>query len=102
MATKEIKNVKNCSMDTLCKRMIELNAIIKGFETELDSIKSEIKARDTDGKFTFETTDYTVTSRVVKSERLDTKKVKEVLPNWQEYTTLTTSHVVKVNEKKRK
>lgn len=99
---KELKNLKNCKMETLAKRLIELQEIITPFENEITEIKNEIKARDTDGTYTYECEQYTVTSRVSTSERLDTKKIKEVFANWQQYTSTSTSHTVKVNEKKSK
>lgn len=99
---KEIKNVKNCKLDTLAKRLIELQEIIAPYEEEIASIKNEIKARDIDGVYTYECDTCTVTSRVSTSERLDTKKIKEVFPNWQQYTSTSISHTVKVNPKKSK
>ena len=99
---KEIKNVKNCKLDTLAKRLIELQELIKPYTDEIEAIKNEIKSRDTDGTYTYECEQYTVTSRVSTSERLDTKKIKEVFADWQQYTTKSTSHTVKVNEKKSK
>lgn len=99
---KEIKNAKNCKLDTLAKRLIELQELIKPYTDEIETIKNEIKARDTDGTYTFECEHYTVTSRVSTSERLDTKKIKEVFADWQQYTSTSTSHTVKVNEKKSK
>lgn len=99
---KEIKNVKNCKLDTLAKRLIELQELIKPYTDEIETIKNEIKSRDTDGTYTFECEKYTVTSRVSTSERLDTKKIKEVFTDWKQYTSTSTSHTVKVNEKKSK
>lgn len=99
---KELKNVKNCKMETLAKRLIELQELIKPYTDEIESIKNEIKARDTDGTYTYECEKYTVTSRVSASERLDTKKIKEVFTDWKKYTSTSTSHTVKVNEKKTK
>lgn len=99
---KEIKNAKNCKLDTLAKRLIELQEFIKPYTDEIETIKNEIKSRDTDGTYTYECEQYTVTSRVSTSERLDTKKIKEVFADWQQYTSISTSHTVKVNEKKSK
>lgn len=99
---KEIKNTKNCKMETLAKRLIELQEILAPYEEEIANIKNEIKARDTSGSYTFECEKYTVTSRVSTSERLDTKKIKEVFKDWQQYTSTSTSHTVKVNQKKSK
>lgn len=99
---KEIKNVKNCKLDTLAKRLIELQEIIAPYEEEIANIKNEIKARDTEGTYTYECDTCTVTSRVSTSERLDTKKIKEIVENWKDYTTTSVSHTVKVNEKKAK
>lgn len=99
---REIKNFKNCTMETLSKRLIELQEIIAPYEEEIANIKNEIKARDTEGTYTYECDKYTVTSRVSTSERLDTKKIKEVFENWKDYTTTSISHTVKVNEKKAK
>ena len=99
---KEIKNAKNCKLDTLAKRLIELQELIKPYTDEIETIKNEIKARDTDGTYTYECEQYTVTSRVSTSERLDTKKIKEVFADWQQYTSTSTSPTVKVNEKKSK
>lgn len=99
---KELKNLKNCKMETLAKRLIELQEIIAPYEEEIAEIKNEIKARDTEGAYTYECEQYTVTSRVSTSERLDTKKIKEVFADWQKYTSTSTSHTVKVNEKKSK
>ena len=99
---KEIKNAKNCKLDTLAKRLIELQELIKPYTDEIETIKNEIKSRDTDGTYTYECEQYTVTSRVSTSERLDTKKIKEVFIDWQQYTSISTSHTVKVNEKKSK
>lgn len=99
---KEIKNAKNCKLDTLAKRLIELQELIKPYTDEIETIKNEIKSRDTDGTYTYECEQYTVTSRVSTSERLDTKKIKEVFVDWQQYTSISTSHTVKVNEKKSK
>ena len=99
---KEIKNVKNCKLDTLAKRLIELQELIKPYTDEIETIKNEIKSRDTDGTYTYECEQYTVTSRVSTSERLDTKKIKEVFADWKQYTSTSTSHTVKVNEKKSK
>ena len=99
---REIKNFKNCTMETLSKRLIELQEIIAPYEEEIANIKNEIKARDTEGTYTYECDKYTVTSRVSSSERLDTKKIKEVFENWKDYTTTSISHTVKVNEKKAK
>lgn len=99
---KEIKNVKNCKLDTLAKRLIELQELIKPYTDEIETIKNEIKLRDTDGTYTFECEKYTVTSRVSTSERLDTKKIKEVFADWKQYTSTSISHTVKVNEKKSK
>lgn len=99
---KEIKNVKNCKLDTLAKRLIELQELIKPYTDEIEIIKNEIKSRDTDGTYTYECEQYTVTSRVSTSERLDTKKIKEVFADWKQYTSTSISHTVKVNEKKSK
>ena len=99
---KEIKNAKSCKLDTLAKRLIELQELIKPYTDEIETIKNEIKSRDTDGTYTYECEQYTVTSRVSTSERLDTKKIKEVFVDWQQYTSISTSHTVKVNEKKSK
>lgn len=99
---KEIKNAKNCKLDTLAKRLIELQELIKPYTDEIETIKNEIKSRDTDGTYTYECEQYTVTSRVSTSERLDTKKIKEVFENWQQYTSTSISHTVKVNPKKSK
>lgn len=99
---KELKNVKNCKLDTLAKRLIELHELIAPLENEITMIKNEIKARDEQGAYTYECDTYTVTSRVSTSERLDTKKIKEVFENWQQYTSTSISHTVKVNEKKSK
>lgn len=99
---REIKNFKNCTMETLSKRLIELQEIIAPYEEEVANIKNEIKARDTEGTYTYECEQYTVTSRVSTSERLDTKKIKEIVENWKDYTTTSISHTVKVNEKKAK
>lgn len=99
---REIKNFKNCTMETLSKRLIELQEIIAPYEEEIANIKNEIKSRDTEGAYTYECDKYTVTSRVATSERLDTKKIKEVFENWKDYTTTSVSHTVKVNEKKAK
>ena len=99
---REIKNFKNCTMETLAKRLIELQEIIAPYEEEIANIKNEIKARDTEGTYTYECEQYTVTSRVSTSERLDTKKIKEVFVDWQQYTSTSTSHTVKVNPKKSK
>lgn len=99
---KEIKNVKNCKLDTLAKRLIELQELIKPYTDEIETIKNEIKSRDTDGTYTYECEQYTVTSRVSISERLDTKKIKEVFADWKQYTSTSISHTVKVNEKKSK
>ena len=99
---KEIKNVKNCKLDTLAKRLIELQELIKPYTDEIETIKNEIKSRDTDGTYTYECEQYTVTSRVSTSESLDTKKIKEVFKDWKQYTSTSTSHTVKVNEKKSK
>lgn len=99
---KEIKNVKNCKLDTLAKRLIELQELIKPYTDEIETIKNEIKSRDTDGTYTYECEQYTVTSRVSTSERLDTKKIKEVFTDWKQYTSTSISHTVKVNEKKSK
>lgn len=99
---REIKNFKNCTMETLAKRLIELQEIIAPYEEEIANIKNEIKARDTEGAYTYECDKYTVTSRVSSSEKLDTKKIKEVFENWKDYTTTSISHTVKVNEKKAK
>lgn len=99
---KEIKNVKNCKLDTLAKRLIELQEIIAPYEEEIANIKNEIKARDTEGTYTYECDTCTVTSRISTSERLDTKKIKEIVENWKDYTTTSVSHTVKVNEKKAK
>ena len=99
---KEIKNVKNCKLDTLAKRLIELQELVKPYTDEIEAIKNEIKLRDTDGTYTYECEQYTVTSRVSTSERLDTKKIKEVFADWKQYTSTSTSHTVKVNEKKSK
>ena len=99
---KEIKNVKNCKLDTLAKRQIELQELIKHYTDEIETIKNEIKSRDTDGTYTYECEQYTVTSRVSTSERLDTKKIKEVFADWKQYTSTSISHTVKVNEKKSK
>ena len=99
---KEIKNVKNCKLDTLAKRLIELQELIKPYTDEIEAIKNEIKSRDTDGTYTYECEQYTVTSRVSTSERLDTKKIKEVFADWKQYTSTSISHTVKVNEKKSK
>lgn len=99
---KEIKNVKNCKLDTLAKRLIELQEIIAPYEEEIANIKNEIKARDTEGAYTYECDTCTVTSRISTSERLDTKKIKEIVENWKDYTTTSVSHTVKVNEKKAK
>lgn len=99
---KEVKNVKNCKLDTLAKRLIELQELIAPLEDEIAMIKNEIKARDEQGAYTYECEKYTVTSRVSTSERLDTKKIKEIVENWKDYTTTSISHTVKVNEKKAK
>ena len=99
---KETKNAKNCKLDTLAKRLIELQELIKPYTDEIETIKNEIKSRDTDGTYTYECEKYTVTSRVATSERLDTKKIKEVFADWKQYTSTSTSHTVKVNEKKSK
>ena len=99
---KEIKNVKSCKLDTLAKRLIELQELIKPYTDEIETIKNEIKSRDTDGTYTYECEQYTVTSRVSTSERLDTKKIKEVFADWKQYTSTSISHTVKVNEKKSK
>ena len=95
---KPIKNVKNTKTETLCKRLAELEELIKPFKDEMDLIKDEIKNRDPDGEFTYECDEYTVTSRLSKSTRVDSKKVK-ALPNYDELTTIQVSHVVKVNKK---
>ena len=95
---KEIKNVKNAKLETLCKRMVELEELMKPLKEELETIKDEIKSRDPEGEFTYESNEYTVTSRISKSTRVDSKKVKE-LPNWEDFTTVQVSHVVKVNKK---
>lgn len=99
---REIKNFKNCTMETLSKRLIELQEIIAPYEEEITNIKNEIKARDTEGTYTYECDTCTVTSRVSTSERLDTKKIKEVFENWKQYTSTSISHTVKVNPKKSK
>ena len=96
---KELKNVKNCKMETLAKRLIELQEILLPYENEIADIKNEIKARDSKGEYTFECDNYTVTSRISTSERLDNKKIKEVFTDWKQYTTTSTSHTVKVNKK---
>lgn len=95
---KTIKNAKNTKLETLCKRMAELEELMKPLKEEMDLIKEEIKSRDPQGEYTFETDTYTVTSRISKSTRIDSKKVKE-LPNWEDFTTVQVSHVVKVNKK---
>ena len=95
---KTIKNVKNTKLETLCKRLAELEELIKPYKDEMDLIKDEIKSRDPQGEYTFETDTYTVTSRISNSTRIDSKKVK-TLPNWKEFTTVQSSHVVKVNKK---
>lgn len=95
---KEIKNVKSVKMETLAKRMIELEELMKPYKDELELIKDEIKRRDENGEFTYECETCTVTSRISKSTRIDSKKVKE-LPNYDEFTTIQISHVVKVNKK---
>lgn len=99
---REIKNFQKCTLETLSKRLIELQEIIAPYEEEIANIKNEIKARDIDGVYTYECDICTVTSRVSTSERLDTKKIKEVFPNWQQYTSTSISHTVKVNPKKSK
>ena len=99
---KEIKNAKSCKLDTLAKRLIELQELIKPYTDEIETIKNEIKSRDTEGAYTYECEQYTVTSRVSTNERLDAKKIKEVFADWQQYTSTSTSHTVKVNEKKSK
>jgi predicted phage-related endonuclease len=95
---KTIKNAKNTKIETLCKRLVELEEIMKPYKDEMDMIKNEIKARDPQGEYTFETEEYTVTSRVAESTRVDSKKVK-ALPNYNELTTVSISHIVKVNKK---
>ena len=99
---REIKNFQKCTLETLSKRLIELQEIIAPYEEEIANIKNEIKARDIDGVYTYECDTCTVTSRVSTSERLDTKKIKEVFPNWQQYTSTSISHTVKINPKKSK
>lgn len=95
---KEIKNVKSAKMETLCKRLIELEELMKPYKNEVDMIKEEIKRRDENGEFTYECETCTVTSRISKSTRIDSAKVK-ALPNYDEFTTVQVSHVVKVNKK---
>lgn len=95
---KEIKNVKNTKLETLAKRMIELEELMKPYKDELELIKDEIKRRDENGEFTYECEACTVTSRISKSTRIDSNKVK-ALPNYDELTTIQVSHVVKVNKK---
>lgn len=95
---KSIKNMKNAKLETLAKRMIELEELMKPYKDELELIKDEIKKRDENGEFTYECEECTVTSRISKSTRVDSKKVKE-LPNWEDFTTVQVSHVVKVNKK---
>lgn len=95
---KTIKNVKNTKLETLCKRLAELEQLMKPYKDEMELIKNEIKERDPDGEYTFDGGDYTVTSRLSNSTRIDNNKVK-ALPNYNELTTIQISHVVKVNKK---
>ena len=95
---KTLKNVKNAKMETLCRRLIELEELIKPYKDEIDAIKNEIKERDPNGEYTFETADKTVTSRVANSTRIDNDKVK-ALPNYNELTKTVSQHIVKINAK---
>ena len=99
---KEIKNTKNCNIETLCKRLAELDELKKELEKEEKAIKQEIIARNAKD-FDYDGIGYTVTKRNGKSVAWKTEELKIFLgQGYEDYQKVTITNIVKVNRKKTK
>lgn len=98
---REIKNVKNCNIETLCKRLEEIDRLKKELEKEEKAIKQEIISRN-ETDFDYDGGNYTITKRNGKNISWKTEELKTHLPNYEEYQKVTITNIVKVNRKKSK
>lgn len=99
---KEIKNTKNCNIETLCKRLEEIDRLKKELEKEEKAIKQEIISRN-ETDFDFDGGSYTVTKRNGKNVSWKTEELKAFFGNaYTDYQKETVTNIVKVNRKKSK
>ena len=101
-----LKNIKNAKTESILESFKEIDILIKELTAYKDNLKTEIINRQDNNPLDYETRDgrHTITLRFVKgSKSIDTKKAKELLPNWQEtcFTMRSDSIVLKVNDLKK-
>ena len=99
---KEIKNVKNCNIKTLCERLEEIDRLKKELEKEEKAIKQEIISRNATD-FDYDGNGFTITKRNGKSVSWKTEELKIFLgQGYEDFQKVTITNIVKVNRKKSK
>lgn len=101
-----LKNLKKAKMENLLESFKEVDSLIKELTAYKDNLKTEIINRQAGEPLDYPTNDkqHTITLRFVKGGKtLDTKKAKELLPNWENdcFTIRADNIVLKVNDLKK-
>lgn len=101
-----LKNIKKAKMESLLESFKEVDSLIKELTAYKDNLKTEVVNRQAGEPLDYATNDklHTVTLRYTKGGKtLDSKKAKELIPNWENdcFTIRADSVILKVNDLKK-
>ena len=101
-----LKNLKNAKTESILESFKEVDILIKELSAYRDNLKIEIINRQDNNPLNYETHDgkHTITLRFTKGGKtLDSKKAKELLPNWENecFTIRADSTILRVNDLKK-
>lgn len=101
-----LKNIKNAKTESILESFKEVDILIKELTTYKDNLKTEIINRQDNNPLDYTTRDgkHTITLRFTKGGKtLDSKKAKELLPNWENdcFTMRVDSTILRVNDLKK-